>query len=168
MKKFNFLIVLVGLSAALAITVHATSIDLRKIESIFNKFNLQRYEYSEKGNLRIEKFKSNVPLSEFTSEFDQRIVIVVLGKKTIVDRPKVEPLVPEQILSKIHSKRPEKYNGWTLSTDEIIYAAQGQVPGFMVDCTVAGKMFKNDYVTVSECYSLDKKKEFLKILSAFH
>lgn len=127
-------------------------------------FDLHCNECYEKSELNIAKFISSSESTPFSTEFDRRVVVVVSGKELVMERPKAEPPMSDQILKRMASKSKRKYKGWLLSTEQILYSAQGQIPGFTIDCTVAGKLFKQEYITVSECYPLERKKMFLQIL----
>lgn len=126
--------------------------------------------------------KSNTSSSPYATDFDLRHVVIVKsnrfglvqeaagikgsGTAMLVSETRlITPPVETQIVNRKVNKRPTKRGKWVIFTERVQYGAQ-VAAGFVLDCSTAVRQLTTEYSAVAECYPLEEKARFWKMLES--
>jgi len=144
---------------------------------------LQQTECSTKDGLTVVRYHGPAPSSVYATEFDRRAVTVASGVNARIVREAagitsgargmsigrsrlVKPPVEAQIVHRTTAKKTQKHLHWTILVEEMQYGAQGDAPGFVIDCATALRSNRYGTIAVAECFPLEERQRFLRTLRA--
>ncbi len=144
---------------------------------------LEQSECSVQDGLTLSRHVGSVPVSPYSTVFDQRSVVVVHGTNAAAVRESagittglrgmsllqsrlVRPPAEDQIARRTAARSASKHREWNVLSERIQYAAQGGAPGFVIDCATALGSVGQQTTAVGECFPLEERQRFFRTLDA--
>lgn len=152
---------------------------------ILFELSLTRVSCEERGAGSVERYRDSAPLSPYATEFDRRNVVVArsadpvffieaaglggAGKvRNLTQTRLVTPPAVDQLQRRQVAKAVARHAGWTVYTEHLVYKAQGNARGFVIDCATGIRSGRGKATAVAECFALEERARFLRTLEATH
>lgn len=142
-------------------------------------------ECTTQDGVTVSQFLGTAPSSPYATEFDRRAFAfaVARGQNTESVRRVAgivkgfrgaattqsflsPPPSQAQIARRDASGAARSHHQWIVMFERVQYAAQGGVPGFVIDCATAIRSNRSETVEAAECFPLEERKRFFRTLDA--